>query len=411
MNDTRPARLMNRRGEYRIRNSAADSSVTEILLYDEIGEDPWWGGGISAKTFVEDLAAIDTDEIYLRINSPGGRVWEGITMLNAIRRHPAKVTAYVDGIAASAASVVAMGADEVVMSRNAQMMIHDASGIVMGNAEDMQEMAEFLSKQSDNLANAYKDKAGGTVAQWRTAMKAETWYSDKEAVDAGLADRVDASKTAADKVKNRFNLELYNYAGREAAPDPILPAKPPETTNQEGTDPMSDTLNLRKRLGLKAEASDEEVAAKLDAVLKNSEAAADETTEDDDETTDDDESEDESTETETTTPGTVTVDEDILNSLRADALAGRQARDQQQAEHREHLVMAAIGDGRISYARKADWLKNLEKDPGAEATLKSLAKGLIPVDGPKGYTGSLSDVAEDSDDALYDSIYGTSKAV
>jgi len=404
VNDTRVPRLMNRRGEYKIRN-AADSSATEILLYDEIGEDPFFGGGVSAKTFVEDLQAIDTEEIHLRINSPGGRVFEGITMLNALRRHPAKVTAFIDGLAASAASVVAMGADEVIMSRNAQLMIHDASGIVMGNAEDMQAMADLLAKSSENLASVYAGKAGGTVKQWRDAMRAETWYSDKEAVAAGLADRVEPGKTASDKVKNRFNLDLYNYAGREAAPDPILPAEPPETTNQEGTDLMSDTLNLRERLGLKAEASDEDVAAKLDAVLKNSEAPADEETETE-------EVEEEAAEEETSdAPGTVTVDEEILNSLRADALAGRQARDQQQAEHRETVVTAAVRDGRISFARKADWLKNLEKDPGAEATLASLAKGLIPVDGPQGYTGSLSDVAEDGDDTLYDSIYGTPKAV
>ncbi|HEX2645061.1 MAG TPA: head maturation protease, ClpP-related, partial [Thermoanaerobaculia bacterium] len=270
MNDARNLRLMNRRGEYRIRNAAAGSSVTEVLVYDEIGEDPWFGGGISAKTFTEDLAAIETDEIHLRVNSPGGLVTEGITMLNAIRRHPAKVTAFVDGMAASAASVLIMGADEVVMSRNSQLMIHEAWGMTMGPAEDHAKTAEILAQQSDNLASVYAEKAGGTVAEWRDAMKAESWYSDSEAVAAGLADRVDTGKTVADKAKARFNLSCYNYAGREAAPAPYLPAEPPETTNQEGTGIMPDTLNLRERLGLSAEATDQEVTAKLDAVLKNS---------------------------------------------------------------------------------------------------------------------------------------------
>lgn len=406
MNDVRPPRLMNRRGEYLIRNAADSSSVTEILLYDEIGEDPWWGGGISAKTFVEDLQAIETEEIHLRINSPGGRVWEGVTMLNAIRRHPSKITAYVDGLAASAASVVAMGADEVVMSRNAQMMIHDASGFVMGNAQDMQEMAEFLAKQSDNLANAYKDKAGGTVAQWRTAMQAETWYSDKEAVEAGLADRVETNKTASDKVKNRFNLELYNYAGRDAAPAPILPAKPPETTNQEGTDPMSDSLNLRERLGLKADASDEEVTAKLDAVLKNSTDPDDETeeVESDDESVDDADDETEAVET---PEKTIVVSKAQWDALTASARDGVAARKQQLAENRVTLVDAALRDGRIAASEKTDWLTALELDPGKEKVLAALPKGLVPVGAPQGYTGDLGDVGED--DELYNQLFPDEK--
>jgi ATP-dependent protease ClpP protease subunit len=124
--------LMNRRGQYQIRNATDSPSATEILLYDEIGEDPWFGTGVSAKQFVEDLNAIETDEIHLRINSPGGNVFEGVAMLNAVRRHKAKVTVFVDGLAASAASVLAMGGDEVVMSRNAELMIHDAWGIAIG---------------------------------------------------------------------------------------------------------------------------------------------------------------------------------------------------------------------------------------------------------------------------------------
>lgn len=395
---TEPRRLMNRRGEYSIRNSA--DSVTEILLYDEIGEDPFFGGGVSAKQFVQDVQAVTTPELHLRINSPGGNVFEGITMLNALRRSKAKVTAYVDGLAASAASVVAMGADEVVMSRNAEMMIHEASGIVMGNSADMQQMADLLSQSSDNLASVYADKAGGTVKQWRDAMAAETWYTDKEAVAAGLADRVETNKTASGKVKNSFNLSVFAYAGRAEAPDPILPAEPPETTNQEGSD-MSDTLNLRERLGLKADASDEEVTAKLDAVLKNSEAPAEE------EETETEEVEE--TEEPAAAPGTVLVDEEQFNALKAAAEQGQQARAQQLAEHRNTLVTDAVADGRISPARKNDWLNTLEKDPGAEATLAALPKGLVPVEA-KGYTGSLGEAGESADDAIYNSLYGSKES-
>lgn len=400
MTEPTALRLMNRRGEYSIRNAA--ESVTEILLYDEIGEDPFFGGGVSAKQFVQDVAAVDTPELHLRINSPGGNVFEGITMLNALRRSKAKVTAYVDGLAASAASVVAMGADTVVMSRNAEMMIHEASGFVMGNAADMQQMADLLSQSSDNLASVYADKAGGSVKQWRDAMTAETWYTDKEAVAAGLADRVETNKTASDKVKASFNLSVFAYAGRAEAPAPYLPAEPPETTNQEGTDLMSDTLNLRERLGLKADASDEDVTAKLDAVLKNSEAPAEEPAE----TPDEDATEEEAP---AAAPGTVLVDEEQFNALKAAAEQGQQARAQQLAEHRNTLVTNAVADGRVSPARKADWLATLEKDPGAEATLNALPKGLVPVES-KGYTGGLGDVGESADDTLYNSLYGSKES-
>lgn len=401
-----PTRLMNRRGQYRVRNAADSPSVTEILLYDEIGEDPWFGTGVSAKSFVEDLNDIETEEIHLRINSPGGDVFEGVAMLNALRRHPANITAYIDGLAASAASVVAMGADQIVMSRNAEMMIHDAWGIAIGNADAMAKMQDDLSRASDNLASAYADKAGGTVNQWRKAMKSETWYSDKEAVSAGLADRVEQSKTASDKAKAKFNLSAYAYAGRAEAPAPDLPTESSEIPITEKGSAMPDTLiqGLRARLGLNADADEDAVLAAVEASVAAS---------NDDPVEPEDETEDEAEETEEVeaepTPGTVTVDEGIFNQLRADAQAGRDARVQQLAEQRETLVSAAVRDGRISSARKADWLAKLEKDKGSETELAALAKGLVPVDRPSGYTGSLADVAEGNDDAIYNALYGTQK--
>jgi ATP-dependent Clp endopeptidase proteolytic subunit ClpP len=397
----RALRFMNKtRGEgYKIRNSAEDSSVTEILLYDEVGG--WFG--VMASDFVKDLQDVDTAEIHLRINSPGGDVFDGIAIMNALKRHKAKVTTFVDGIAASAASFIAMSGDEIVMSRNAEMMIHDAWGLAVGNAADMRDLAARLDASSENIASIYADRAGGTTKQWRTAMEAETWYSDKEAVSAGLADRVETNKTASDKAKNRFDLSVFAHAGRASAPDPWInnktPAEPPETPNQEGTDLMSDTLNLRERLGLKADASDEDVTAKLDAVLKNSETEETET----------EEVEEEDAEEVTAAPGTVLVDEDQFNALKAAAEQGQQARVQQLAEYRAFLVKDAVADGRISPARRADWLATLEKDPGAEATLNGLPKGLVPVEA-KGYTGSLSEAGESTDDALYNSLYGTKEA-
>lgn len=208
--------------------------IATIRLYDPIDS---WGmdWGVSAKEFATALDALpdDVNEIRLHINSPGGDVFDGIAVLNALRAHPARVVAIVDGLAASAASFVAAGADEVVMARNSEMMIHDAWGLCVGNAADMHSMADQLDHLSDNVASVYAEKAGGTIADWRAAMQTETWYSAEEAVAAGLADRVDEKKTEA---KNSFDLSIFNYAGRAAAPAP----KPPVLVEPEPEDAPSE---------------------------------------------------------------------------------------------------------------------------------------------------------------------------
>ena len=195
-----------------------EDGVASLRLYDPIDS---YGGdwGVSAKEFVKALDALpdDTATIHLHINSPGGEVYEGVTILNALRNHKARVVAIVDGLAASAASFVAAGADEVIMGRNSQMMIHDAWGIGIGPSAAMRDLADRLDKISDNIASIYATKGGGTVEDWRTAMLAETWYSDEEAVAAGLADRVEESP---EPVKNSFDLSVFQFAGREQAPPP-----------------------------------------------------------------------------------------------------------------------------------------------------------------------------------------------
>ena len=400
-----PTRLMNRRGQYRIRNAAKSPNVTEILLYDEIGEDPWFGTGVSAKTFAEDLKAIDTEEIHLRINSPGGDVFEAVAMLNALRRHDSRVTVFVDGLAASAASVVAMGGDEVVMARQAELMIHDAWGVAVGNAAVMDKMSDDLSRISNNLASAYADKAGGSTDDWRAAMSAETWYSDSEAVLAGLADRVEQSQTASDKAKAKFNLAVFAYAGRAEAPAPNLPAEPETTTSKEGS-VMPDTLAIvRQRLGLSADADEATILAALPDPDPDDDELED--TQEMEAVAEGDEASDEPTDegADSNEPEIVSVSAEVFAELRRDAEAGRMAYEAQQTEHREHVVARAVQEGRISPARKGDWLNKLAKDPGSERELASLAKGLIPVDGPMGYVGSLTDVAENDDDNVYTALF------
>lgn len=169
----------------------AEGAAATIYLYDVIDS---WGGywGCSASEFAEVLMGLpdSVDTICLRINSPGGDVYEAVAILNLLRGHAATTVAIVDGIAASAASFIACGCDQLYMGENTDMMIHDAWTVVAGNAAELRECAGFLDRVSDNIASIYATKSGGTVADWRSVMQDEAWYSAQEAVTALLADGV-----------------------------------------------------------------------------------------------------------------------------------------------------------------------------------------------------------------------------
>jgi len=164
----------------------------ELFIYDEIGT---WG--VTAGDFLSDLRAIKASTITLRVNSPGGDVFDGVAIFNAVKRHPATVNVFVDGIAASAASFIAMAGDTITMSPHSQMMIHEAAGLVIGPAAEMRKMADILDKSSDSIAAIYAERAGGTVPEWRARMVDETWLSDQEAVDLGLADSIEGAEEVA----------------------------------------------------------------------------------------------------------------------------------------------------------------------------------------------------------------------
>lgn len=192
-----------------------EGAAAEVLIYDEIGY-----FGVTAQDFARDLAALDVDRLTVRVNSPGGEVFDGVAIYNALRGHRARVTTVVDALAASIASVIAQAGDERVVRRNATLMIHEGHGMAVGNAADMRELAELLDKTSDNIASIYAERAGGELAQWRDRMRAETWYSAEEAVAAGLADRVEGA--ADTEPRATWDLSIFNYAGRDTAPAPSL---------------------------------------------------------------------------------------------------------------------------------------------------------------------------------------------
>jgi len=398
---------------YRMEAAAAGTSA-EVYIYDMI--DSWFG--LDASAFVQDLAALDVSQINLWVNSPGGSVYDGVAIMNALRRHPANVTATVDGIAASAASFIIQAADEVVMGPGTELMIHDASTIVWGNADAMAEAAVNLDRVSSTIAGIYAERAGGTVDEWRTAMKAETWYTADEAVKAGLADRVDAGKDQS--ATNRFDLSIFAHAGRRNAPAPTVSAsherrpglslgndsplaaaanmvaktiptpraEPKDiiTPRQKGTDTMSEALTqgLRERLGIPAAANldDTGLLSALDEALAEQEVTP--------------------TASMAAAPGTVVLDEAQYADLVASAADGRTARQQQLADSRAALVNAAVEDGRIAPARRDHWVNSLAADPGMAETLAGLEKGLVPV-AAAGYVGGVNESTDE--DKLYSKFY------
>src|SRR5215472_1807836 len=195
-----------------------DGGSTRVDVYDDIGGGPF-GGGVSASDFAGALSGV-RGHLDVHINSGGGVVWDGLAIANAIRNHKGKVTTVVDGLAASIASVIAQAGHERVVQPGAMLMIHDAFAPFEGNAAEMGKMAQTLDQVSGNLAEQYAARAGGTAAQWRERMRAETWYTAEEAVAAGLADRV-AGHGAA--IPAGYDLAAYHLPTTIAAQLRSLP--------------------------------------------------------------------------------------------------------------------------------------------------------------------------------------------
>jgi len=165
---------------------AKAGGTAEIVILDEIGM-----FGVTAADFHAALkAAGDVKRIDLRVNSPGGDVFAGMAMHTMLARHPARVVATVDGIAASIASVVVMAADEITMPASAFLMLHNPSGFVTGGADDLRDLADVLDKVCSSMAGIYAARSGRTEAEVHAIMAAETWLTGTEAVELGFADKV-----------------------------------------------------------------------------------------------------------------------------------------------------------------------------------------------------------------------------
>lgn len=184
------ARALTRDNVKVVRNATG----AELWLYDEIG---FWG--VSALDVATALAGLTGQRVTVRVNSPGGEVFDGIAIYNLIRGHVGGTDVVVDGLAASAASFIAMAGDTVTMAPHSRMMIHDAIGLCFGNAADMRDTAVLLDDLSQNIAEIYAARAGetgGDAAAFRKRMKAETWLGPQEALDLGLVDAIGTGAAA-----------------------------------------------------------------------------------------------------------------------------------------------------------------------------------------------------------------------
>jgi ATP-dependent Clp protease protease subunit len=177
----------------------------EIWLYDEVGES-FFGGGMSAKMFAEQLTSLGpVDTINLRINSPGGSVFDGLAIYNTLKRHPADIQVDIDGIAASIASVIAMAGNTIRIAANGMMMIHDPHGMVAGDSKDMRQTADVLDQVKGSLVDTYVLRTALPRDELVTMMASETWLTADDAVRLGFADET----TEAQRIAASFDFSKF----------------------------------------------------------------------------------------------------------------------------------------------------------------------------------------------------------
>lgn len=181
-----------------LKTDHTDPQCSTLYLYDEIGPANW--GLIDAMAVIEALAACGGKPVNLRINSPGGDVFEGLAIYNALQRHAPGVTCHVDALAASSASIVALGGKKLCMAKNAMLMIHNAWTFAMGNAEELRKCADTLEKVDGQLCSTYCQKSGMKPDECKQLMDAETWLTADEALAKKLCDEISSEAGVAAKL-------------------------------------------------------------------------------------------------------------------------------------------------------------------------------------------------------------------
>lgn len=222
--DTGSIRYVNRMalkpGRVRVNAAGADGRP-EVLIYGDIGGG-WWDEGITAESIANEIAALDADEIDVRINSGGGLVFEGLAIYQTLARHSARIIVHIDSIAASIASVIAMAGDEIRISAGANLMIHKPWSGMWGDADAFRKEADVLDQLQVGLINIYEARTGAARADLEKWVNAETWLLGQAAVDAGFADVVveaKKKKAAASAMLNHFKNTPGNLLASAGAPE------------------------------------------------------------------------------------------------------------------------------------------------------------------------------------------------
>lgn len=212
-------------------------AVGELMLYGDISSSTWWGDEVTPKQFKQDMDALgDISTLNVYINSDGGDVFAGQAIYSMLKRHTATKNVYIDGLAASIASLIAMAGDKVIIPANAMMMIHNPASGVWGNANEMREMADALDKIREAMLVTYETKTGMKETDLITLLDAETWLTAQEAVDYGFADEVEETKQIAASLRKgnlvmngqEFDLDRFTNAPKFELPAEIQ--DPPQTS-------------------------------------------------------------------------------------------------------------------------------------------------------------------------------------
>lgn len=228
---------------FSINAKAGAEDSAEVYIYDYIG----WGG-VTAQSFIESLKALQAKKITVAISTPGGDVFDGLAIYNALRSHAAEITTRVEGLAASIGSIIALGGDKVVMADSSFMMIHNPWAVAMGSAKEMREMADTLEKVGGTLASIYANRSGLSMKEVHRLMDEETWFTAQEAVDAKLADSIienEKDKESAAQAASRFDLSAYLHT-----PDALKPKAQEAAENSALQEGASRSAHMKRRLAL-----------------------------------------------------------------------------------------------------------------------------------------------------------------
>lgn len=235
--------------------TSADGKSGDIFIYGEISKYAWEEyGEKSAKIFQEELEELgEVELINLYVNSPGGSVFEGIAIHNMLKRHPARVIAHVDALAASIASVIIMAADEIRMPGNSMLMIHNAWTFAIGNANELRKQADDLDRINESSIQSYLAKAGDKLDEekLREMMDAETWLSADEAFSYGLCDVVEADNEMAASISEDLFAKYKNVPKQLAQEQekPVISAEEMAIRQKIAEQAKLNNENLKQILG------------------------------------------------------------------------------------------------------------------------------------------------------------------